>query len=87
MLITKDFHDVPTKLGKNGPIRIFIIAPKVPDYPHAKFPGMPTHTPSSNRQINRPGYQLPGVVVFRFGSTTIQASIDLTMTATARYIR
>ncbi|KAH9014207.1 dienelactone hydrolase [Lactarius hengduanensis] len=39
MLITKDFHDVPTKLGKNGrPIRVFVISPKVPDYPQAKFP-------------------------------------------------
>ncbi|KAH9064198.1 dienelactone hydrolase [Lactarius vividus] len=39
MLITKDFHDVPTKLGKNGrPIRIFVISPKVPDHPQAKFP-------------------------------------------------
>ena len=42
MLITKDFHDVPTKLGKDGkPIRIFVISPKVPDYPQAKFPGTP----------------------------------------------
>jgi carboxymethylenebutenolidase len=42
MLITKDFHDVPTKFGENGrPIRIFVISPKVPDYPQAKFPGMP----------------------------------------------
>jgi carboxymethylenebutenolidase len=41
MLITKDFHDVPTKLGKNGrPIRVFVISPKVPDYPQAKFPGV-----------------------------------------------
>jgi len=41
MLITKDFHDVPTKLGKNGrPIRMFVIAPKIPDYPQAKFPGV-----------------------------------------------
>ncbi len=41
MLITKDFHDVPTQLAKNGkPIRIFVISPKVPGYPQAKFPGM-----------------------------------------------
>ncbi|KAI9445176.1 dienelactone hydrolase [Lactarius indigo] len=41
MLITKDFHDVPTKLGKDGrPIRIFVISPKIPDYPQAKFPGV-----------------------------------------------
>jgi carboxymethylenebutenolidase len=41
MLITKDFHDVPAKLAKNEkPIRIFVISPKVPGYPQAKFPGM-----------------------------------------------
>jgi carboxymethylenebutenolidase len=41
MLITKTYHDLPTKLHKNGnPIRIFIISPVVPDYPHAKFPGV-----------------------------------------------
>jgi len=41
MLITKDFHDVPTKLARNGrPIRIFVISPNVPGYPQARFPGM-----------------------------------------------
>jgi hypothetical protein len=41
MLITTDFHDVPTKLAKNErPMRIFVISPKIPDYPQAKFPGM-----------------------------------------------
>jgi len=41
MIITKTWHDVPTKLDANGrPIRIFIIAPVVPNYPHAKFPGV-----------------------------------------------
>ena len=40
MLINKTYHDLPTTLHKNGnPIRIFIISPVVPDYPHAKFPG------------------------------------------------
>lgn len=40
MLITKTFHDVPTKLDPNGrPIRIFVIAPTIPGYPNAKFPG------------------------------------------------
>ena len=40
MLITKTHHDVPTKLDRNGrPIRIFVIAPAVPGYPNAKFPG------------------------------------------------
>ncbi|KZV71316.1 dienelactone hydrolase [Peniophora sp. CONT] len=41
MLITKTYHDVPSKLDANGrPIRIYIIAPNVPEYPHAKFPGV-----------------------------------------------
>lgn len=41
MLITKEFHDVPTNLTKNkGPIRIFVISPKVPGYPQARFPGV-----------------------------------------------
>ncbi|KAI0067682.1 dienelactone hydrolase [Artomyces pyxidatus] len=41
MLITKTYHDVPSKLDSNGrPVRIFVIAPNVPNYPHAKFPGV-----------------------------------------------
>ncbi|VDB99677.1 unnamed protein product [Peniophora sp. CBMAI 1063] len=41
MLITKTYHDVPSKLDANGrPIRIYVIAPNVPEYPHAKFPGV-----------------------------------------------
>ncbi|KAK7694603.1 hypothetical protein QCA50_001789 [Cerrena zonata] len=41
MLITKTFHDVPSQLDANGrPIRIFVIAPTVPGYPNAKFPGV-----------------------------------------------
>ncbi|CAL1695932.1 unnamed protein product [Somion occarium] len=41
MLITKTIHDVPSKLNPNGrPIRIFVIAPNVPGYPNAKFPGV-----------------------------------------------
>jgi len=41
MIITKTWHDVPTKLDANGrPIRIFVISPVVPNYPHAKFPGV-----------------------------------------------
>ena len=40
MLITKTHYDIPTKLDANGkPIRIFVIAPTVPSYPNAKFPG------------------------------------------------
>jgi len=40
MLITTTYQDVPTKLDPNGrPIRIFVISPNLPNYPHAKFPG------------------------------------------------
>ncbi|EKM61010.1 uncharacterized protein PHACADRAFT_134073 [Phanerochaete carnosa HHB-10118-sp] len=54
MLITKSFHDVPTKLDANGrPVRIFVIAPNAPGYPNAKFPGEYHH-----REI----YQVTGPV-------------------------
>jgi len=59
MLINKTFHDVPTKNG--GSVRIYIIAPVVPDYPHAKFPGEPLIECSIVDEIE----QDPGVVVFR----------------------
>ncbi|KAH8120352.1 dienelactone hydrolase [Phellopilus nigrolimitatus] len=40
MLITKAYHDVPSKLNPRGrPVRIFVFAPNVPNYPQAKFPG------------------------------------------------
>jgi len=40
MLITKTHHDVPSKLDNGKPIRIFVIAPVVQNYPQAKFPGV-----------------------------------------------
>jgi len=40
MLITKTYHDIPSNLDNGKPIRIFIIAPNVPNYPDAKFPGV-----------------------------------------------
>jgi len=41
MLIAKTFHDIPSKLSPNGsPNRIYVIAPKIPGYPKAKFPGV-----------------------------------------------
>ncbi|KDQ63703.1 hypothetical protein JAAARDRAFT_29725 [Jaapia argillacea MUCL 33604] len=41
MLITKTYHDVPSKLDPNGrPMRIYVIAPSLPSYPQAKFPGV-----------------------------------------------
>jgi hypothetical protein len=40
MLIQKTAHDVQTKHGEGvRPMRIYVISPNVPDYPHAKFPG------------------------------------------------
>jgi hypothetical protein len=47
MLITKTFHDVPSKLDNGRPIRIFVAAPVVPNYPQAKFPGKPRVTITS----------------------------------------
>ncbi|KAI0030672.1 dienelactone hydrolase [Vararia minispora EC-137] len=41
MLIQKTYHDLPSKLDANGrSIRVFVISPNVPEYPHAKFPGV-----------------------------------------------
>jgi len=40
MLITKTYHDIPSPLDNGKPIRIFVIAPTVPGYPQAKFPGV-----------------------------------------------
>ncbi|KZT06925.1 dienelactone hydrolase [Laetiporus sulphureus 93-53] len=41
MLIKKTYYDVPSKVDpKGGNIRIFVISPNVPAYPHAKFPGV-----------------------------------------------
>ncbi|KAI0825181.1 dienelactone hydrolase [Trametes gibbosa] len=41
MLVNKTYHDIPSKLDPNGrPIRIFVIAPSLPNYPNAKFPGV-----------------------------------------------
>ena len=39
MIITKTYHDVPSTLDGGNPIRIFVIAPNLPGYPQAKFPG------------------------------------------------
>lgn len=39
MLITKTFHDVQTQSAR-GPMRIYVIAPTIPGYPNAKFPGV-----------------------------------------------
>jgi len=40
MLITKTYHDIPSALDNGKPMRIFVIAPNVPGYPQAKFPGV-----------------------------------------------
>ncbi|KAI9460858.1 dienelactone hydrolase [Lactarius psammicola] len=43
------------------PFRIFVISPKVPDYPQAKFPGMPPN-PSLRRPVYSEIYQVTGPV-------------------------
>jgi carboxymethylenebutenolidase len=40
MLITKTHHDVPCRLDGGKLMRIYVLAPNVPNYPHAKFPGV-----------------------------------------------
>ncbi|KAL0951115.1 hypothetical protein HGRIS_007852 [Hohenbuehelia grisea] len=40
MLITKTYHDVPSKLDGGKPIRIYVISPVIANYPKAKFPGV-----------------------------------------------
>jgi carboxymethylenebutenolidase len=49
MLITKTFQDVPSKLDNGRPMRIFVIAPNMPDYPEAKFPGTFTNFEGANQ--------------------------------------
>ncbi|KAF8642387.1 hypothetical protein AX16_009655 [Volvariella volvacea WC 439] len=39
MLVTKTFHDVQTSQVGHS-MRIFVISPVIPNYPHAKFPGV-----------------------------------------------
>jgi hypothetical protein len=86
MLITTDFHDVPTKLAKNErPIRIFVISPKIPDYPQAKFPGMRSLTCGDSIQDSF--LPLIGVVVFRLGHRTRSEGVFPDRAIVARYIR
>ncbi|EIW86664.1 dienelactone hydrolase [Coniophora puteana RWD-64-598 SS2] len=40
MLVSKTLHDLPTKLDNGRPMRVYVIAPVLPDYPQAKFPGV-----------------------------------------------
>ncbi|KZW02342.1 dienelactone hydrolase [Exidia glandulosa HHB12029] len=40
MLITKTHYDVETSASGKGKMRIYVIAPTVPGYPNAKFPGV-----------------------------------------------
>jgi carboxymethylenebutenolidase len=41
MLIKESYRDVSTTAdGKKGTMRIYVIEPNLPDYPHAKFPGV-----------------------------------------------
>jgi carboxymethylenebutenolidase len=65
MLIKKTYHDVPSALDNGKPIRVFVIAPQVPGYPQAKFPGRPIYpeaSSSSRKSLICPGLQ--GVVCF-----------------------
>ncbi|KZV76918.1 dienelactone hydrolase [Peniophora sp. CONT] len=62
MLITKSYRDVPSKLDANGrPIRIFVIEPNVPEYPHAKFPGT-TGAISEIYQVTGPVERFAGLI-------------------------
>ncbi|KAI4270784.1 MAG: hypothetical protein L6R38_007017, partial [Xanthoria sp. 2 TBL-2021] len=40
MLIEESHKDVPTKADGDGSMRIFLFHPKIPNYPHARFPGV-----------------------------------------------
>lgn len=64
MLITKTYHDVPSALDNGKPIRIFVIAPNVPGYPQAKFPGRSTYVGTSRLNWKQLIYGLEGVVCF-----------------------
>jgi hypothetical protein len=52
MLIQKTFHDVPVTHGRDARahMRVFVIAPNVPDYPQARFPGAPPFPACSRTQ-------------------------------------
>ncbi|KAL8984028.1 MAG: hypothetical protein Q9205_001906, partial [Flavoplaca limonia] len=40
MLIEESHKDVPTKADGEGEMRVFLFHPKIPNYPHARFPGV-----------------------------------------------
>ncbi|KAL8952378.1 MAG: hypothetical protein Q9222_001714 [Ikaeria aurantiellina] len=40
MLLEESHKDVPKKAGGEGSMRIFLFHPKIPNYPHARFPGV-----------------------------------------------
>ncbi|KAI4220783.1 MAG: hypothetical protein L6R36_007368 [Xanthoria steineri] len=40
MLIEESHKDVPTKADGDGSMRIFLFHPKIPNYPHARFPAV-----------------------------------------------
>ena len=40
MLIEEPHKDVPTKADGDGNMRIFLFHPKIPNYPHARFPAV-----------------------------------------------
>lgn len=55
MLITKTHYDVQTSATGQGKMRIYVIAPTVPGYPHAKFPGVVVFRYASAARTRHPG--------------------------------
>ncbi|OZJ04893.1 hypothetical protein BZG36_02519 [Bifiguratus adelaidae] len=43
MLVTESFVDIPTTVAQ-GPMRVYLFAPNLPQYPDAKFPGVAVFT-------------------------------------------
>lgn len=76
MLVTKTYHDIPSALDKNGrPIRIFVIAPNVPGYPNAKFPGKARKRVCMRRCADITSYIVLGVVCFRYRPHVARARV------------
>ncbi|CAG8745837.1 11279_t:CDS:2, partial [Acaulospora colombiana] len=63
MLISKSYHDIPSKLSPNGhPNRIFVISPVVPGYPKARFPGVVVFRVSEIYQVTGPVERFAGQI-------------------------
>lgn len=78
MLITKTYHDVPSVLDNGRPIRIFVIAPTVPGYPQAKFPGRSALIENFVDRSRSPTSGSKVLFVFpRFTRSPAQSSVSL----------